>query len=209
MVKVDSFNNSSLLYNQALKTKDKEKWVNAINKEVDNMKSYEVWEIIDKTPNGKPLSCTWVFKIKPEALNQKEEHKARLFLQGFNEVFGRDYNHTYAPTRKLSSLRLLMTFALQKNLKFHQIDVKCAFLNASIRERITLNPPPGLQVPNGKLLLLKKELYSLKQDPKAWNLTLLSWLLSVGFKQTYAEPCVFWSENFWLYVHVDDIAIFS
>ena len=184
VVKVDSFNNSSLLYNQALKTKDKEKWANAINKEVDNMKSYEVWEIINKTPKNKPLSCTLVFKIKPEALNQKEEHKARLCAQGFNEFFGRYYNHTYAPTGKLSLLRLLTIFALQKNLKFHQIDVKCAFLNTPIRERITLNPPLGLQVPNGKLLLLKKALYGLKQAPKAWHLTLFSWLLSVGFKQT-------------------------
>ena len=38
---------------------------------------------------------------------------------------------------------------------------------------------------------------------------LLFLLLSVGFQRTYAEPCVFWSKNTWLYVHVDDIAIFS
>jgi hypothetical protein len=49
----------------------------------------------------------------------------------------------------------------------------------------------------------------LKQAPKAWHLTLLLWLLSVGFQRTYAEPCVFWSRNPWLYIHVDDIAIFS
>jgi hypothetical protein len=34
-------------------------------------------------------------------------------------------------------------------------------------------------------------------------------VLSVGFKKSYAEPCVSWSSNTWLYVHVDDIAIFS
>jgi hypothetical protein len=209
VAKVDSYNNSSLTYNQVLKTEDKEKWINAIDKEVDNMKSYKVWDVINRTTLDKPLSCTWVFKIKPEASNQKEEHKAQLCVQGFNELFGRDYNHTYAPTGKLSSLRLLISFSLQNNLQFHQIDVKCAFLNAPIRERITLNPPPGLQVLDGKLLLLKKALYGLNQAPKAWHLTLSSWLLSVSFKQTYAEPCVFWSENTWLYVHVDDIAIFS
>jgi hypothetical protein len=148
-------------------------------------------------------------KIKPEASNQPQEHKARLCVQGFNEVFSRDYNFTYAPTGKLTSLRLLINFALQNGLKFHQIDVKCAFLNAPIQERITLHPPPGLNIPSNKLLLLKKALYGLKQAPKAWHLTLSSWLLSVGFNQSYAEPCVFWSSNTWLYIHVDDIAIFS
>jgi hypothetical protein len=102
-----------------------------------------------------------------------------------------------------------MTFALQNKLLFHQINVKCASLNAPIQERITLNPPPGLNVPKNKFLLLKKGLYGLKQAPKAWHSTLLLWLLSVGFQHTYAEPCVFWSKNTCLYVHVDDIAIFS
>jgi hypothetical protein len=103
----------------------------------------------------------------------------------------------------------LITFAAQRGLKFHQIDIKCAFLNASIGERITLNPPPGLNIPPNKLLLLKKALYGLKKAPKAWHLTLSFWLLSVGFNQSYAETCVFWSANTWLYVHVDNIAIFS
>ena len=107
------------------------------------MNDYKVWDVINKNSNeDKPLSCTWVFKIKPEASNQAEEHKARLCVQGFNEVFGRDYNFTYAPTGKLTSLRLLIICDLQNNLKFHQINVKCTFLNAPIRERITLNPPP-------------------------------------------------------------------
>ena len=199
----------SLTDNQVLSSSDKLKWINAIEKEVNNMKDYKVWEVINRNPEDKLLSCTWVFKIKPKASNQAEEHKARLFVQGFNEVFCCDYNFTYAPTGKLTSVCLLIIFSLQNNLKFHQIDVKCAFLNAPIQERITLNPPPGLKGPDNKLLLLKKALYGLKQAPKAWHLTLLSWLLSVGFNHSYVEPCVFWSYNTWLYVHVDDIAILS
>jgi hypothetical protein len=176
IVKVKNFN-SSLTYNQVLNTPDKIKWVNAIEKEVNNMNDYGVWDVIDTTSEDKPLNCTWVFKIKPEASNQAKEHKACLCVQGFNKVFGRDYNHTYVPTGKLTSLCLLITFALQNKFQFHQIDVKCAFLNAPIRERITLNPPPVLNVLPGKLLLLKKALYGLKQAPKSWHLTLLSWLL--------------------------------
>ncbi|KAI7958937.1 hypothetical protein MJO28_002728 [Puccinia striiformis f. sp. tritici] len=218
----ESFNTESpeddtLSYNQAMSLPNKAKWEEALNKETENMKSYEVWDVIKRTAvesytaEDKPINCTWVFKIKPESSNQLEEHKARLCVQGFKEVFGKDYNATFAPTGKLVSLRLLVIFSLQHNFEFHQIDVKCAFLNAPIRERITLNAPPGIN--SGKLryriLLLKKALYGLKQAPKEWHLTLSSWLLSVGFNRSYTEPCVFWSANTWLYVHVDDIAIFS
>ena len=120
------------------------------------MASYDVWEVINKSKDDKPINCTWVFKIKPESSNQSKEYKARLCVQGFKEVFGKDYNTTFAPTGKLVSLRLLIAFALQRNLQFHQVDVKCAFLNAPIRERITLNPLPGINVLPGKILLLKR-----------------------------------------------------
>jgi hypothetical protein len=55
---------------------EKIKWIEAVNKEVDNMKNYKVWDVIDDNSDDKPLNCTWVLKIKPEASNQPQEHKA-------------------------------------------------------------------------------------------------------------------------------------
>jgi hypothetical protein len=51
------------------------------------MEDYKVWDIININPEDKPLNCTWVFKIIPQASNQAKEHKACLCVQGFNEVF--------------------------------------------------------------------------------------------------------------------------
>jgi hypothetical protein len=204
-----SVNDDTISYNQVMNSSQKREWFDALKKETNNMGDYEVWDVIKRSNEEKPLNCTWVFKIKPRTSNQVEEYKARLCVQGFKEVFGKDFSTTFAPTGKLVSLRLLITFALQRNLKFHQIDVKCAFLNAPIQERITPNPPPGINAPSDLVLLLKKALYGLKQAPKEWHLTLSLWLLSIGFNLSYAEPCVFWSLNTWLYVHVNNIAIFS
>jgi hypothetical protein len=104
---------STLTYKQVLNPLEKPKWEEAIVKEVNNMMDYEVWDVIDRTPEEKPSSCKWVFKIKPEESNQAKEFKARLCVQGWNKVFGQDYNFTYAPTGKLTSLCLLINFALQ------------------------------------------------------------------------------------------------
>ncbi|KAI7939977.1 hypothetical protein MJO28_013629 [Puccinia striiformis f. sp. tritici] len=90
---------------------DKSKWIDVLSGEANNMKDYEVRDLIDKSKEETPLNCTWVFRVKTEVSNQPEQHKARLCVQGFKEVFGRDYNRTYAPTGKLVSLCLLITFA--------------------------------------------------------------------------------------------------
>ena len=39
--------------------------------------------------------------------------------------------------------------------------------------------------------------------------TFSTWLFSIGFRRCDAEPCVFWRKGTFLYIHVDDIAIFS
>lgn len=80
---------------------------------------------------------------------------------------GIDYNITYAPTVKLVSLWLLIVFALSKNLKFHQINIKSAFLNAPLEEEIFLNAPKAVSVPEGHVLKLKKAMYGLKEAPCA------------------------------------------
>ena len=173
------------------------------------MEDHDVWEVIDKKVDDKLINCTWVFKIKRNSENEPTEYKARLCAQGFRQTEGLDYSTTFAPTGKLTSLRMLISFALDNNLKFHLIDIKSAFLNAPISEEILLKPPPGVNVKENQVLKLKKAMYGLKQAPQAWHQTLSKWLFSIGFHRCDAEPCVFWRKGTFLYLHVDDIAIFS
>ncbi|MBW0491102.1 hypothetical protein O181_030817 [Austropuccinia psidii MF-1] len=51
-------------YQQAVDSKDSNKWKNAIVKELNNMEKLDVWTIRDKTPKDHPITCTWVFKLK-------------------------------------------------------------------------------------------------------------------------------------------------
>ena len=59
------------------------------------------------------------------------------------------------------------------------------------------------------MLRLNKALYGLKQAPQAWNDTLISFLCSIKFRRCEAEPCLLWRTGTFLYIHVDDIAVFS
>jgi hypothetical protein len=57
---------------------------------------------------------------------------ARLCGRGFSQVHGMDFNETFAPTVKFTTLRVI--FSLVAHLRFHceQTDVDCAFLYANL-----------------------------------------------------------------------------
>jgi hypothetical protein len=46
-------------------------------------------------------------------------------------------------------------------------------------------------IPNGKVLLLKKSLYGLKQCPQCFNKKFDSWLKLIGFTVAKADPCLY------------------
>ncbi|MBW0538635.1 hypothetical protein O181_078350 [Austropuccinia psidii MF-1] len=191
----------------------KEVWSAAIDKELTSMEKLKVWDVIDLDPSYKLVGTTWVFKTKKNHLNQVVEYKARLCAQGFTQTAGVDFDKTYSPTGRLNSLRTLVAFAATNNLSFHQIDVRSAFLNAPLSETVYLSLPQGLKGDKRKsCLCLNKAIYGLRQAPLAWYERLTCWLLNVGFKACVLDPCVFHRKGehpLWLYVHVDDIALFG
>ncbi|MBW0475375.1 hypothetical protein O181_015090 [Austropuccinia psidii MF-1] len=200
-------------FRRALKGPFSSKWARAIDIELSSMAALNVWEVVDLVPDYKLVGTTWGFRVKTNHLKEVVEYKAWLWAQGFCQTPGVDFGKTYAPKGRLNSLRCLIWHAVSKNLAFHQVDVKSAFLNASLTEVFYLSIPQGLNVDNRKFCLcLKKAIYGLNQAPLAWYNNLKTWLEEVGFSVCISDPCVFFRTGdapVWLYVHVDDIAIFG
>ncbi|MBW0586474.1 hypothetical protein O181_126189, partial [Austropuccinia psidii MF-1] len=182
-----------LTYNQAIKSKDHEHWLKAITKELQNMTDLNVWEEVGVKEDYKLIGTTWVFKTKRNEFNQIVEHKACLCAQGFSQTQGKDYSKTFAPTGRLNSLRTLISYATASDLKFEQLDIKSAFLNAPLEENMYLTILQGLdRDKKNTCLKLKRAIYGLKQAPLVWYRRLSS--------------C---NDPIWLFLHVDDIGIFG
>ncbi|MBW0521419.1 hypothetical protein O181_061134 [Austropuccinia psidii MF-1] len=177
------------------------------------MNKLGVWDIVELNPGFKLIGTTWVFKMKRDHLGNTTEHKSHLCAQGFTQSAGIDFGQTYSPTGLLNSLHTLIAFAASKNLKFHQVAIKSAFLNAPLAKTVYLAIRQGLNIDRRKhCLRLNKAIYGLKQAPLAWYERLRTWLQSVGFSPCILDSCVFFhggDNPVWLYVHVDDIAIFG
>ncbi|MBW0523999.1 hypothetical protein O181_063714 [Austropuccinia psidii MF-1] len=131
-------------YKNALKSKDKDLWKQAINKELSNMNQLKVWDFVDLKEDYKLVGTTWIFRIKTNNRNEAVEYKARLCPQGFSQTQRSNYDKTLAPTGRLNSFCSLIAFACKNNSCFHQINIKSAFLNASLPEVVYLAIPQGI-----------------------------------------------------------------
>jgi hypothetical protein len=109
-----------------------------------------------------------VFKIKTQFDGSIERYKARIVAKGFTQEYGIDYEETFAPVARLSSVCTLLVVAASRQWKLFQMDVKNAFLNGDLSEEAYMQPPLGLSHPLDKVYQLRRALYGLKQAPRAW-----------------------------------------
>jgi len=75
----------------------------------------------------------------------------------------------------------------------HQLDVKSAFLNGMLNEKIYMEQPQGF-ITTGKetqVSHLKKAIYGLKQASCIWNSNIHAALTELGFKRTVADAGIY------------------
>lgn len=86
-------------------------------------------------PSGKKaIGCKWVYKTKFHVDGFIERNKARLVTQGFTQVIGIDFFHTFYPTSKLTTVRLIIALTSSLNLHLFQLYVHNAFLHGNLDE---------------------------------------------------------------------------
>ena len=185
----------------------------AADAEYQSLLENETWELVELPAGRKPISCKWVFKVKHDQTGKVERFKGRLVAKGFLQKYGIDYDETFSPVVRFSSIRDLLAFGVSRQMLIHQMDVVTAFLNGTLDEEIYMQQPEGYVEPGkeGLVCRLKKSLYGLKQSPRCWNNVFKEFMLSLGFVQSVADPCVFIrvlkDKLTIVTVHVDDLIL--
>lgn len=66
-------------------------------------------------PEGrKAVGCKWVYKVKENPDGSINKYKARLVAKGFHQTPGFDFNKTFSPVVKPTSIRRILTLALTR-----------------------------------------------------------------------------------------------
>jgi len=130
-------------------------------------------DLVELPSGHKPIGCKWVLKAKRGRDGKVEWYKARLVAKGYAQRYGIDYDETFSPVVRFSSIRALLAFAVQNDILVHQMDVVTAFLNGNLEEEVYMEQPPGYVQPEKKTLVCKLErsLYGQKQSSRCWNTT--------------------------------------
>nr|GEV28203.1 hypothetical protein [Tanacetum cinerariifolium] len=123
-------------YKAALLDPESNKWLNAMNVEMQFMKDNEVWELVMLPPNGKVVVHKWLFKKKTDMNEAVHTYKARLVAKGFTQTSGIDYEETFSPVADIRAIRILIAIAAFYDYEIWQIDVKNAFLNGYLNEEV-------------------------------------------------------------------------
>lgn len=178
-------------YQEAMNSVEDKQWNEAIQLEYAAHAKNETWRLVNYEHWMNVIGAKLVLRKK---INDKGEirFKARAVAKGYTQQHGIDYNETFAPTLKYKSLRTLLALAASNDYEIQHMDVKTAFLNATIREELYMEVPPGLQgQTQGMVCKLLKALYGTKQAPHEWNAELDGTLVAIGFKATGSDPCIY------------------
>ena len=93
-------------------------------------------------PKGKSIvTSRWIYKVKFVADGSIEKHKALFEAGGFSQVEGIDYDERFAPVARYTSIRTIMAIAAEMGWSIHQMDVKTAFLNGILEEKVYIEQP--------------------------------------------------------------------
>ncbi len=98
-------------------------------------------------------------------------YKTTLVAKGYAQSYGINYEETYSPVVKMTTIGVIIAMAKVKGWSLHQMDVKNDFLHGDLQEEVYMEQPPGYvdQTHLNLICRLKKALYSLKQSPRAWS----------------------------------------
>lgn len=189
-------------------------WKRAMNEEMQSLEKNGTWQLTDLPADKKAIGSKWVYKSK-EGSKGEIVYKARLVAQGFLQRHGMDYDETFAPVVRQTTLRTLLAVAGHRKMHVLHLDAKTAFLNSELEETVYMRQPMGF-VKEGKehqVCELKKAIYGLKQSARSWNQTISNLLLGNGYHQSDVDPCLFkkLDDEFWIYIliYVDDLLVIS
>ncbi|CAI7797291.1 unnamed protein product [Closterium sp. NIES-54] len=179
-------------YTEAIEGPYSSQWQAAMDAEMASWKSTGTYVDEVPPPGANIVSGMWIFRVKRPP-GSPPVFKARYVARGFSQREGVDFFQTFSPTPKMTTLRVLLHVAAQRDYELHSLDFSTAFLQGSLHKEIWLCCPPGFNgsFPAGTQWSLRRPVYGLRQAPREWHDTLRTTLASLGFAPSTADPSLF------------------
>ncbi|CAI7822994.1 unnamed protein product [Closterium sp. NIES-54] len=171
-------------YAEAIEGPYSSQWQAAMDAEMASWKSTSTY--VDAVPSSRAniVDGKWIFRVRwppgsPPAFKARGSQRQ-----------GVDYFQTFSPTPKMTTLRVLLHVAAQRDYELHSLDFSTSFLQGSLHEEIWLRRTPGFigMFPAGTQWSLRRPVYGLRPAPREWHDTLRTTLAALGFAPSTTDP---------------------
>ena len=193
------------------------KWKDAIDLEIEQIKEYQVFKDYGKAvyeknkitnaPEGhQKIRVHFVFDVK-----HCGKFKARLVADG--HLTKEPMETVYSGVVSIRNLRLAMFLAELDDLELWGADVGNAYLQALTKEKLYIVGGPEFEALQGHVLVMYKALYGTRSGGACWHDKFFDILNDMGFKPSKADPDIWMkpskdgSHYEYIAVYVDDLAI--
>ncbi len=112
------------------------KWDNAMDEEMVALNANAIWELVVLLEDKKVIGCKWVYKVKHNADGFVSRYKARLVAKGYAQTYSIDYEKTYSPVAKMTTVRAIIAMTTIKGWSLHQMDVNNVFFHGDLEEEV-------------------------------------------------------------------------
>lgn len=139
------------------------------------------------------VSTMWVYSLKTDHQGYVIRFKARIVALGNYQRPGIDFQDTFAPIARMSSVRSLIALAAQLGLDVYGGVINTAYLNTLLRIKQYLRSIDGCPCKsNGHVYVVLTALYGLRRSGNEWNLEINKWFIEHGYQRSLTEPCLYY-----------------
>ena len=159
------------------------------------MEKLGTWVVEDLPKGQAAIPCGEVLKIKRGPDGEIQKYCVQIVTGGHRQVEGVNYTETFSAVAKMPTVCVVLANAAEQDWEINHINVKSAYLNATLNETVYMQPPRGVlkRGEEGKVLRLLKGLYRLKQAGRGWYVEMLKvFVKDLGFVRSKADHLVFY-----------------
>nr|GFC51749.1 retrovirus-related Pol polyprotein from transposon TNT 1-94 [Tanacetum cinerariifolium] len=123
-------------------------WIEAMQEELNEFERLEVWDLVPRPDKVLVITLKWIYKVKLDKLGGILKNKACLVTRGYRQEEGIGFEESFALVARLEAIQIFLAYAAHKNMVVYQMDVKTAFLNSNLREKVYVSQPDGFVDPD-------------------------------------------------------------
>ena len=94
-------------------------WVDAMVEEYSSIMTNDVWEVVPRPQEVSVVGSRWIYKVKYAADGSIKKFKAMFVAKGYAQKEGIDYEETFAPIARYTSIRSVIPLVAQMGGEIH------------------------------------------------------------------------------------------